>query len=507
MFVLSGAASALAQPCVLPERQELTASDAEAGDSFGGAVSISHRRLIVGAPRDDAACPGNPDCDSGSAYVFSLDDHGTPTDPRDDFWAQEAKLVPADGVSGDRFGGSVALSGDTAVGGMTGPGVSGDFAGAVYVFRRDDGDTPSDPNDDAWVREAKLTASDASADDGLGHSVAISGEWIAAGAPWDDDACPGEPYGCSSGSAYVFWRDPRGLWIQQAKLTASDADLWDQFGYSVGIDGSRIVVGAALDDDAGSDAGAAYVFRFDDNGTANPRDDHWVEESKLTASDAAPGDHFGRSVSISGGRIIVGAYADDDAGDYSGSAYVLRRDDNGTPMVPEDDLWVEEAKLVASDASAGQAFGGSVCLSEDLVVVGAWGDDDAGSLSGSAYVFRRDEDGTASDSSGALWIEQAKLTASDAAADHILGDSVSGSADRVVAGAPGDDQAGYRSGSAYVFAVGRSCADLADFAAFQICFHGAGASTPSGCECHDLDSDGDVDLVDLAEFERFLVGP
>jgi hypothetical protein len=507
-LVLGFAPLTPAQPCVLPERQKLTASDATVRDYFGGTVSISGVRLIVAASGDDVACPDDPDCDSGSVYVFRLENHGTPSNPGDYLWVQEAKLIPSDAVAGDHFGGSISISGDWVAGGATGPGASGDFAGAVYVFRRDDRGTPSDPSDDLWLQEDKLTASDASQADGLGGSVAISGDWIVAGARWDDDACPDDPYGCASGSAYVFRRGEDGRWTEQAKLTASDADLYDQFGNAVAISGTQIiVVGAFLDDDAGSESGSAYVFRLDDDGTPDPGDDHWVEADKLTALDAAPGDHFGRAVSISGDRIIIGAYADDDAGDFTGSAYVFRRDDNGTPSEAGDDFWVEEAKITASDAAAEAAFGGAVGLSDDRAVVGAWGDDEAGDLSGSAYVFRRDDNGTPSDPSDDSWIEQAKLTASDGAAGDIFGGSVSISGERVVAGGPGDDDAGDRSGAAYVFSVARSCADLADYADFQVCFHGAGGGVPAGCEGHNLDGDDDVDLVDFAEFVTFLVGP
>jgi len=269
---------------------------------------------------DDAA----GDC--GSAYVFRRDDNGTPSDPSDDVWIEEAKLTASDAAAIDFFGRAVAVSGDRAVvGAYGGDGAAGD-AGSAYVFRRDDGGTPSDPSDDVWVEEAKLTASDAAAS--------------------------------------------------------------DSFGFSVSVSGDRAVVGARENDDAGSRSGSAYVYRRDDSGTpSDPSDDVWVEEAKLTASDAAPDDLFGYSVSISGDRAVVGAHGNDDAGDSSGSAYVFRRDDGGTPSDLSDDVWVEEAKLTASDAAATDYFGVCVAISGDRAVVGASGNDDAGSGSGAAYVF------------------------------------------------------------------------------------------------------------------------
>ncbi|MCH8034369.1 MAG: PKD domain-containing protein [Bacteroidetes bacterium] len=211
--------------------------------------------------------------------------------------------------------------------------------------------------------EIKLTASDAAAGDLFGFPVSISGDRVIVGAGEDDDA------GFNSGSAYIFSFDGTS-WIEEAKLNASDAAAGDRFGFSVSLDGNRVIVGAGRDDDAGFDSGSAYIFSFD--GTS------WSEEAKLIASDAAAGDLFGFSVSISGDRVIVCAVQDDDAGSSSGSAYVFRR--NGTS-------WSEETKLIASDAAAGDQFGISVSISGDRVIVGAIRNDDAGTSSGSAYVY------------------------------------------------------------------------------------------------------------------------
>jgi hypothetical protein len=158
-------------------------------------------------------------------------------------------------------------------------------------------------------------------------------------------------------------------WNEEAKLTASDGAAGDRFGFSVSVSGDVAIVAAFLDDDAGTDSGSAYVFRFD--GAA------WNEEAKLAASDGAADDHFGISVAVSADVAVAGANADDDAGLQSGSAYVFRFD--GT-------AWNEEAKLNASDGALGDLFGGAVAVCE-TAVIGATGDDDAGTNSGSAYVF------------------------------------------------------------------------------------------------------------------------
>ena len=145
------------------------------------------------------------------------------------------------------------------------------------------------------------------------------------------------------------------------KLTASDAAAHDRFGQSVSIDGDYAIVGANGNDDAGTGSGSAYIFVR--SGT------NWTQQAKLTASDAAEGDHFGTSVSISGDYAIVGAHANDDGGSYSGSAYIFVR--SGTN-------WTEQAKLTASDANGADEFGISVSIDGDYAIVGAYRDDDGG---------------------------------------------------------------------------------------------------------------------------------
>jgi len=222
-----------------------------------------------------------------------------------------------------------------------------------------------------------------------------------------------------------------GTWTEQQKLTASDATVFDSFGFSVAISGDTAVAGAYGDDTpAGTDAGSAYVF-VRSEGT-------WTEQQKLTASDAAAEDLFGGSVAISGDTVVAGAYVDDTpAGEDTGSAYVFVRS-GGT--------WTEQQQLTASDAAADDGFGLSVAVSGDTVVAGAYLDETpAGEYAGSAYVFVR---------SGGAWTEQQKLTASDAAAEDEFGYSVAVSGDTVVAGAPFDSTpAGEFAGSAYVFAL------------------------------------------------------
>ncbi|REJ76430.1 MAG: hypothetical protein DWQ47_12560 [Acidobacteria bacterium] len=401
------------------QAQKLEASDAAMGDVFGSAVSISGDTVLVGAPNDD-----DGGADSGSAYSFQ-DVEG--------IWTETAKSIASDPAATDGFGSSVSISGDTAVAGAPLDDDSGADSGSAYVFKRNTGGA------DGWAQADKLTASDAGAGDNFGTSVSVNVDTIVVGSPLDDDA------GADSGSAYIFKRNEGGAesWGEVEKLTATDAASDDQFGSSVSVSTDTVAVGAFGNSDAGSESGSAYVFARNAGGT-----DNWGEVQKLTASDAAADDQFGISVSVSGGTIVVGSHFDDDSGSESGSAYVFLRNQGGV------DNWGELQKLTASDAAATDNFGRSVSISGDTLVVGAHLDDDTASESGSAYVFTRNEGGVDN------WGQLQKLVASDAAMDDNFGYSVSISGDTVVVGAYGNDDAGAESGSAYVFA--RNLGSVAD---------------------------------------------
>jgi hypothetical protein len=378
------------------QQAKLTAADAAANDSFGYSVALEGDTAVVGAYWDDDTA-----VNSGSAYVFVRS--GTS-------WTQQAKLNAADAAADDRFGISVSLSGDSALVGAFMDDDGGEVSGSAYVFAR---------SGTSWAQQAKLIAADDAAYDYFGRSVSISGDTAIVGSHYDDD------WGTNCGGAYVFVRSGTN-WTQQAKLTAADAAAEDLFGFLVSLSGDCALLGAPGDDDAGNFSGSAYVFVR--------RGAIWTLEAKLTAADAAPEDFFGGSVSLSGDSALIGAIGDDDGVDFSGSAYVFVR--SGTS-------WTQQAKLTAADAAAEDGFGTSVSLSGDNALIGATGDDDGGSYSGSAYVFVR---------SGTNWIQQAKLTAADAMAGDSFGNSVSLSGDSALIGAEASDAAGHLSGSAYVFA-------------------------------------------------------
>jgi hypothetical protein len=323
------------------EDHKLIASDGVGGDGFGSSVSLSSDIALIGADFDD-----DHGYASGSAYIFR--NNGVT-------WVEEQKLLPSDGEEWDRFGRYVSVSGDVVLIGAEGDDDLGQSSGSAYIFRY---------NGMSWVQEAKLIASDGAEYDYFGNSVSVSGDVALIGARGDDDS------GDHSGSAYVF-RYNGVSWVEEAKLLASDGAASDDFGSSLSISGDVALIGAWKDDDLGNRSGSAYIYRYDVVS--------WMEEAKLLASDGAAEEWFGRSVSVSGDVALIGVYKDDDLGYASGSAYVFRN---------KGVSWIEETKFLAPDGEANDNFGRSVSVSGDVVLIGADMDDDMGNQSGSAWVFR-----------------------------------------------------------------------------------------------------------------------
>jgi len=301
-----------------------------------------------------------------------------------------------------------------------------------------------------WAPEQFLFTTDFD-DDDFGASVAVSGDTLVIGAPFSDRVVSG------SGTVFVYRRGFLG-WALEATLKASNAELFDDFGRSVAIDGDTIVIGVDSEDSAAtgvngvspgpednsqSASGAAYVFRR--SGTS------WTQEAYLKASNTGLNDGFGRSVAISGDTIAVSATGEDSAAtgvnasspgqddnsmSSAGAVYVFHR--SGTS-------WTQEAYVKASNTGVGDLFGDSVALSGDTLVVGASGEDSGAtgvdgiapgpgdnskSDSGAAYVFHR-VSGT--------WAQQAYLKASNTGMGDNFGKSVAVWLDTVVVGASLED--------------------------------------------------------------------
>jgi hypothetical protein len=273
-----------------------------ANSSFGGSVALSGDTVVVGAPSESA----QGHVGAGTAYVYVRNRGGA------DAWGFLTKLDAGTlAEDNDHFGNAVAISGDTiAVGAYYADPNGHNAAGAAYVFERNFGGL------DNWGMVGRLVADDADGGAWFGKSVALANDTLIVGAPLETISNYGD------GAAYVFERNWGGcadIWGQVQKLTATDTDGSDYFGVAVDLSFDVAVVGAYLDDSAGSDAGAAYVFERNAGGA-----DTWGQINRITAEDADSSDYFGEDVSISGNVIAVGAQYDDDAGNAAGSAYVYR---------------------------------------------------------------------------------------------------------------------------------------------------------------------------------------
>ena len=299
----------------------LKASNPGSSDQFGRSVAISGDTVLVGAWFEDSNETGtggsganDAAAESGAAYVFVRS--GTN-------WSQQAYLKASNTGAGDRFGYTVALSGETALVGAYGEdsnatGVNGNEAsnatgdsGAAYVFVRGGG---------AWSQQAYLKAVNPGVGDWFGTSLALSGDTAVVGAYREDSNAVGvdgdhtNNSATDAGAAYVFARSGTN-WSQQAYLKASNTWTTDWFGYSTAVEGDTVVVGATQEDSsaAGVDgdqsnngavnSGAAYVFTR--SGTS------WSQKSYLKASNTGMNDLFGYSVAVSGGTLVVGALYED----------------------------------------------------------------------------------------------------------------------------------------------------------------------------------------------------
>jgi hypothetical protein len=330
-----------------------------------------------------------------------------------------AKLTSSD--NGQGFGTSVAISGNTIV---VGAANTSNFArpastpGAVYVFVE-----PSDGWKD-MTETAKLTASDGQPGDALGNSVAISGNIIAAGAFFATDNS-GNSF---AGRAYVFVKPASG-WAgnltQTAELTASDSQLLNYMGASIGVSGNTVVAGSYGHNNF---QGVAYVFVAPSSGWTN-----MTQTAELSASDGKGSADFGFSTAITPGTIVVGAV---NALGGKGAAYVFVRPSSGWTTM------TQTAELRAPNATSGDSFGQSAAISGNTVVIGAPSANvNSHQLQGAAYLFIKPATGWANTANAH------ELVSSDGQTNDAFGLSVGISGSTIVAGAI----RGVTPGAAYVF--------------------------------------------------------
>lgn len=375
---------------------------------------------------------------------------------------QQAYVKAANTGTGDYFGFSVAVDGDTVVVGApfedsgtsgvnTIPNEAASESGAAYVFVR---------SGTIWTQQAYLKAANTGAGDSFGLSVAVDGDIVVIGGLYEDSSTTGinsmpNEAALDAGAAYVFGRTGT-TWTQQAYLKASNPGVNDNFGLSVGVQGNTVVIGAAFEDSSTSgvntvsnelalDAGAAYVFGR--TGTT------WTQQAYLKASNPQSDDQFGWSVAMDNDTVVIGARNEDsstsginttpdEAAESAGAVYVFRRDVA---------MWTQQAYLKASNTETGDQFGFSVAVAGETVVVGA--NLKGAADTGAAYVFIHN---------GITWMEQAYLKASNPGAFDNFGESVGIYGDTVAVGAWNEDssssgvntlpnESAPNSGAAYVF--------------------------------------------------------
>lgn len=430
----------------------LQPSVSHTADRFGASVGMSGDTIVVGAPHEDASAASR---EKGAAFVFVR---------AAGVWSEQSYLKAPNGDPQDRFGTSVAISGDTLVVGAPGessaarginnnvPGPSDNSAmssGAVYVFVR---------SGTVWTEQAYLKASNADANDGFGVSVAIADDTIVVGAYAEasggrgvdpTNPGPGDNSAALVGAAYVFVRSA-GVWSQQAYLKPSDAA--EEFGMSVALANDTIVVGAPLGGGI-SLAGAAYVFVRNAG--------KWTWQSKIEPSFTQDTERFGDSVTISGNSLVVGAQGESSAFAGLNSTGPWPMDQSlplagaGFEFERSGTSWLQRVYIKASNPGYNDDFGFRVALAGDVLAIGApleassatgvnplqGQSGDSASDTGAVYVFVR---------SAGIWSQRAYVKPPIANPGGEFGSALAISGTTIVVGAP---QVGFAkpSGAVYIY--------------------------------------------------------
>jgi hypothetical protein len=327
------------------QRHKIVAYDAVPNLSFGSSLGLEGDRLVVGARYADLGVVPT----SGTVYVYGRDNLGD--------WIFEHEFSSSDLETGDRFGQSMALSGDELLVGAYQEDSGALNAGAVYAFSYD-------PLLLCWVETQKLMASDPGDTSLFGSALSRDGDRLMVAANRDSAA------GIQAGAVYVFERDPQsGLWSETQKLLASDPTAGLRFGFSLDLDGDRALIGAIGDS---ANAGAAYVFERD------PQSNTWSEVQKLSAAVPTPASWYGSGVDLDGERALIGATAHDMDAQDGGLAYVLDRD-------PLTGLFAQTLLLRPADTNAGALYGGHLLLEQGTAWIGAVGDAELGVFTGAVH--------------------------------------------------------------------------------------------------------------------------
>lgn len=380
----------------------LSASDAETGDRFGATVAIEGDMLVVGADGDDNAVMAL--VDQGSIYHFA-EVAGA--------WNFAAKYVPVAASAGANVGSALALTGTKLFVGASGERVAGMAnRGAVYAYDRMSG----------LVYRQQLVATDGNAQDRFGAAVAYDGAALLVGAPGRNS---------SEGAGYVFADAGIGF-AQQALLAHSEGSGANDAGRGVAIAGGVALLGADLDD-IGPNRAQGSVQRF------QQQSGMWSFVERMHEGDGAAHELFGHALSLDGRWLAVGAYLDDTivAGDDAGSTTLFRLDETG--------VWTRRQYLTAFDGVSEDRYGISVSLRNGWLAVGAYFAAVEGRLNqGAVYLYQNVAD---------TWVFRSKQVLDSGARDDFFGYALAfdRSAERLLVGTPGDDEAAGDAGAAYLY--------------------------------------------------------
>ena len=318
------------------------------GALFGESVSIDGDWLVLGGPGWDTLL--------GAAQLFK---RNTSTD----VWEHQVTFVPTQEQQGQSFGGTALFHHGVANHGrlvaVGAPNYEDDFSGqgAVYVYTYNTGTSEWDGS--------QILASSPEVNQNFGAAVAIDGNVLVVGAPGATvDEEPG------AGLAHVY-RNISGTWTFEQTLEADTPYEYDQFGWSVAIDGNYIIIGSQ----AGGANGYATIFKYN-SGTGD-----WDLYQTLSESSTVG---YGFSVAIDAGRAVVSdtSFVNPEDGSDCGGAFVYQRDING--------VWTLAMRLFPTCAAADDTdqFGGNVSISGDDVFIGALRDDTSTlSTVGAVFIF------------------------------------------------------------------------------------------------------------------------
>jgi hypothetical protein len=355
---------------------DFSAATTTPGDRFATSIAIDGSNVVVGAPSYDVS--GGEDI--GAAYIF---ENGAEII----FFSGLEQVVLDGRFEFDEFGGAVAIDGETIVIGA----INGDDVDVVEKPRTDgngnpvkdeDGEqlvdlvpevqTPNvglfqiirrSPTSGFWQVEGSIVLEEGNTGDWFGYSLDTEDNQIIVGAPLRDldESTPDAGMVLALTRHSNDWFDPNddqgdeldpGVISQSLQPVGLKSQDW--FGNAVAISNGTVVVGAEGSDLDGPASGAAYVFTYNQDGT-------WQQQARLRPSTAGEYQFFGRSVSISGNTIVVGAYL---ANEDKGAAYVFKRGANG--------IWTERAVLTDSAGVIDDQFGSAVAVDGSLVLVGAY---------------------------------------------------------------------------------------------------------------------------------------